>query len=34
MPLLLELLGLLLLTYAGGFALGWALWGRNSGEDA
>ena len=29
MPIWLELLVLLLLTFAGGLALGWALWGRS-----
>lgn len=28
MPLGIELVVLLLLTYAGGFAIGWVLWGR------
>lgn len=28
MPIWLELLVLLLLVFAGGLALGWALWGR------
>lgn len=28
MPLWIELIVLLLLTYAGGFAIGWAIWGR------
>jgi hypothetical protein len=28
MPLWIELLVLLLLTYAGGFAIGWVLWAR------
>ena len=33
MPIWLELLILLLVAYAGGLAIGWAIWGRNrSGE--
>ncbi len=31
MPLWLEFTGLMLLTYAIGLALGWAVWGRNTG---
>ncbi len=31
MPIWLELLVLLLLAYTLGMAIGWALWGRNSG---
>lgn len=30
MPIWLELLVLLLLTYAAGLAIGWALWGRRT----
>ncbi len=34
MPIWLELLILLLLTYGGGLAIGWVIWGRNrSGEN-
>ncbi len=31
MPLWLEILLLMLLTYAAGLALGWMVWGRNTG---
>ena len=31
MPLWLEFTGLMLLTYAVGLALGWVIWGRNTG---
>lgn len=30
MPIWLELLVLLLITYAAGMAIGWAIWGRHS----
>ena len=36
MPIWLELLVLLMIVYAAGLALGWAIWGRsarNEGED-
>lgn len=32
MPLILESLILLLLTFAIGMAIGWVIWGRNSEE--
>ena len=31
MPLWLEILLLMLLTYAAGLVLGWMVWGRNTG---
>ena len=31
MPLWLEILLLMLLTYALGVAIGWVIWGRNTG---
>ena len=34
MPLWLEILALMLLTYAVGFAIGWAIWGQNKGVQA
>ena len=32
MPILLELLVLLLITYAIGMGIGWAIWGRSAAE--
>jgi hypothetical protein len=32
MPILLELMVLLLVTYAIGMAIGWAIWGRSPPE--
>ena len=32
MPIWMELLVLLLVAYAIGLGIGWALWGRNTGE--
>ena len=32
MPVWMELLVLMLVAYAVGLGVGWALWGRNSGE--
>ena len=34
MPIWLELLVLMLLAYAVGLAIGWAIWGRNTGADS
>lgn len=33
MPIWLELLMLMLVAYAAGLAIGWALWGRGTAED-
>lgn len=33
MPIWLELLVLMLLAYAVGLTIGWALWGREAGKD-
>lgn len=33
MPILLELMVLLMVTYAIGLAIGWAIWGRADAED-
>lgn len=33
MPIWLELLVLLLLAYAVGIGIGWAVWGRNGSEE-
>ena len=32
MPIWMELLVLMLVAYAIGLGIGWALWGRNAGE--
>jgi hypothetical protein len=34
MPVVLELIVLMLVAYAAGLAIGWAIWGSEHGQDA